>query len=49
MLKDVEVSVEERISKAGRPYYMLVIKCKNGYVFETILNKEQAYILNMNK
>lgn len=45
MEKVVELKVEERTSKAGRPYYMLVITFKNGYVFETILNREQAYII----
>lgn len=43
------VRVEERTSKNGRPYYMLVVTFDNGYQFETLLSKEQAFIIQLNK
>lgn len=36
---------EDRTSKAGRAYTVLVILFDNGYQFETFLNNEQAFIL----
>ncbi len=41
--------VEERVSKAGNKYYMLVVELSNGYRFESILNREQAYIFSLCK
>lgn len=41
--------VEERTSKAGNKYFMLVVELPNGYKFESILNREQAYIFSLCK
>lgn len=44
-----EVRVEERVSKNSKTYYMLVVTFQNGYQFETLLTKEQAFIIQLNK
>ena len=36
---------EERISKAQKPYLVIVFEFENGYKLETFLNNEQQYIL----
>lgn len=36
---------ENRTSKAGKQYQMLVTVFENGYVLETFLSNEQQYIL----
>lgn len=36
---------EERISKAQKPYQVIVFEFENGYKLETFLNNEQQYIL----
>ena len=40
-----EVYREERISKANRPYTVLVTVFENGYKLVSFLNDEQQYIL----
>lgn len=47
MKKDVEckVSIEERTSKAGKPYHVLVVRFKNGYQIENFLNNDQYFII----
>ena len=38
--------IESRVSgKTGKPYKVLVLKFENGYIMETFLNNEQAFIL----
>lgn len=37
---------EERVSKAGKSYQVIVIVFENGYKLETFLNNEQQYILS---
>lgn len=39
------IAVEEKTSKAGKPYNVLVITFNNGYVFETFLNNEQTFCI----
>lgn len=36
---------EQRVSKAGREYQVLVMVFENGYKLETFLSNEQQYIL----
>ena len=36
---------EQRVSKAGREYQVLVIVFENGYKLETFLTNEQQYVL----
>ena len=45
---NVKAVIVERTSKAGRLYKVLQITFPNGYVFETFLNNEQSYIIEMN-
>lgn len=40
-----EVYKDNRTSKAGKPYTVLVIVFENGYKLETFLNNEQNFIL----
>ena len=46
---NVKAEVVEKVSKAGKPYKVLKVTFANGYVFETYLNNEQSYIIEMNK
>lgn len=46
-MKDCKYEVIEAVSKQGKTYYQLRIAFSNGYVFETFLNKEQLYIINL--
>lgn len=46
---NVKAVIVEKTSKAGKPYKVLQITFPNGYVFETFLNNEQSYIIEMNK
>lgn len=41
----IEVYRDNRISKAGKPYTVLVIVFENGYKFESFLSNEQNFIL----
>ena len=45
---NVKAVIVERTSKAGKLYKVLQITFPNGYVFETFLNNEQSYIIEMN-
>lgn len=46
---NVKAEVVEKVSKAGKSYKVLKVTFANGYVFETYLNNEQSYIIEMNK
>ena len=46
---NVKAVIVEKISKAGKPYKVLQVTFPNGYVFETFLNDEQSFIIEMNK
>lgn len=46
---NVKAVIVEKTSKAGKPYKVLLISFPNGYVFETFLNNEQSFIIEMNK
>jgi len=41
-----DVYRQERTSKAGNTYQVIVIVFDNGYKLETFLNNEQQYILS---
>lgn len=45
---NVKAVIVERTSKVGKLYKVLQITFPNGYVFETFLNNEQSYIIEMN-
>lgn len=40
-----DVYRQERISKAGNPYQVIVVVFDNDYKLESFLNNEQQYIL----
>lgn len=46
---NVKAVVVEKTSKAGKPYKVLQVTFPNGYVLETFLKTEQAYIIELNK
>ena len=46
---NVKAVVVEKTSKAGKSYKVLQVTFPNGYVLETFLKTEQAYILELNK
>lgn len=46
---NVEAVIVEKTSKAGKPYKVLQVTFPNGYVFETFLNNEQSFIIEMNE
>ena len=45
---NIKAVIVEKTSKAGKPYKVLQITFPNGYVFETYLNNEQSYIIELN-
>lgn len=45
---NLKAVIVEKNSKAGKPYKVLQITFPNGYIFETFLNNEQAFIIELN-
>lgn len=44
--KECSYEVIKRVSKNGNEYYVIRVYIEN-YVYESLLNNEQSYILNM--
>lgn len=41
--------IEERVSKNGRPYKVIILTFSNGYEMVNFLTNEQEYIISMAK
>lgn len=45
----VQYAVEQRTSKAGKPYNVIILHFPNGYELVQFITNEQAYIIGLNK